>query len=171
MVHGPSCCLGAENGWLIPFSIDYRSFNSVTKTDPFLLPRIDNLLDQLGNAKYFLTLDLAAGYWQVQLHPDAREKSAFVTHQGLYEFRVMPLGLNKASAVFHRLMQKVLIVLNPRTGTIFLFSQKHLKLLATSIGLLQSGRPKAQTIEVPLHISECVVPWTSDYTSRNFTKS
>ena len=98
------------------FCIDYRSLNSVTKTDPFPLPRIDDLLDQLGNAKYFSTLDLAAGYWQVQLHPDAREKSAFVTHQGLHEFRVMPFGLKNAPAVFQRLMQKVLMGLNPGTG-------------------------------------------------------
>ena len=80
------------------FCIDYCGLNSVTKSDTFPLPRIDNLLDQLGKAKYFSTLDLAAGYWQVQLHPDSRAKSVFVTHQGLYEFRVMPFGLKNAPA-------------------------------------------------------------------------
>ena len=90
--------------------------NSVTKSDLFPLSQIDDLLDQLGKAKYFSTLDLAAGYWQVQLHPDSRAKSAFVTHQGLYEFRVMPFGLKNAPAVFQRLMQKVLMGLNPETG-------------------------------------------------------
>ena len=98
------------------FCIDYRSLNSVTKSDTFPLPRIDDLLDQLGKAKYFSTLDLAAGYWQVQLHPDSRAKSAFVTHQGLYEFRVMPFGLKNAPAVFQRLMQQVLMGLNPDTA-------------------------------------------------------
>ena len=91
----------------------------MTKSDPFPLPRIDDLLDQLGNAKYFSTLDLASGYWQVQLHPESRAKSAFVTHQGLYEFRVMPFGLKNAPAVFQRLMQKVLMGLNPDTGSNF----------------------------------------------------
>ena len=100
---------------LLHFCIDYRSLNLVTKSDPFPLPRIDDLLDQLGKAKYFSTLDLASGYWQVQLHPDSRAKSAFVTHQGLYEFRVMPFGLKNDPAVFQRLMQKVLIGLNPET--------------------------------------------------------
>ena len=97
------------------FCINYHSLNLVTKSDPFPLPRIDDLLDQLGKAKYFSTLDLASGYWQVQLHPDSRANSAFVTHQGLYEFRVMPFGLKNAPAVFQRLIQKVLMGLNPET--------------------------------------------------------
>ena len=67
------------------------------------------MLDQLGRSKFFSTLDLAAGYWQVQVHPESREKTAFITHQGLYEFSVMPFGLKNAPAVFQRLMQRVLM--------------------------------------------------------------
>ena len=90
------------------FCVDYRALNSVTKPDLFPLPRIDDLLDQLGRSRYFTTLDLAAGYWQIKVHSDSQEKTAFITHQGLYEFRVMPFGVMNAPAVFQRLMQRVL---------------------------------------------------------------
>ena len=101
------------------FCIDYRDLNSVTKADTFPLPRVDELLDQLGRSKYFSTLDLASGYWQVPVHPASREKTAFITHQGLYEFQVMPFGLKNAPAMFQRLMQRVLHGLNPEEGPDF----------------------------------------------------
>jgi len=102
--------------------MDYCELNAVTKPDKFLLPRIDDLLDELGNAKFFSTLDLASGFWQVQVHPNSRMKIAFVTPQGLHEFRVMPFGLTNAPAVFQRLMQKVLMGLNlPGFVTLIIF--------------------------------------------------
>ena len=60
------------------FCVDYRGLNAVTKADTFPLPRIDDLLDQLGGARYFSTLDLASGFWQIQMEPASREKAAFV---------------------------------------------------------------------------------------------
>ena len=95
------------------FCVNYRELNSVTKVDMFPLPRIDDLLDQLGESRYFSTLDLASGFWQIPVHPNSREKTAFVTPNGLFEFRVMPFGLCNSPAVFQRLMQQVLMGLNP----------------------------------------------------------
>ena len=99
--------------------VDYRELNSVTRADTFPLPRIDDLLDQLGKSTYFSTLNLATGYWQIRVHPNSQEKTAFVTPQGLYEFRVMPFGLTNAPGVFQRLMQCVLMGLNPEEGPDF----------------------------------------------------
>ncbi len=62
------------------FCVDYRHLNSVTKKDVYSLPRIDDIIDTLGEAKYFTTLDLASGYWQVELDLTSRAKSAFATH-------------------------------------------------------------------------------------------
>ena len=78
------------------FCIDYRKVNSVTRKDAYPLPRVDDILDTLGGSKWFSTLDLKSGYWQVEVDSSSREKTAFTTSEGLYEFKVMPFGLCNA---------------------------------------------------------------------------
>ena len=95
------------------FCVDYRALNTVTKQDMFPLPRVDDLLDQLGETRYFSSPYLASGYCQIRVHPESQPKTAFVTHQGLHEFKVMPFGLTNAPSIFQRLMQQVLMELNP----------------------------------------------------------
>ena len=89
------------------FCVDYRRLNPVTRKD-VPIPRIDDLLDQLGGKKVFSTLDAKRGCWQIQMESSSREKTAFITQHGLFEFRVMPFGLCNAPATFQRLMQRVL---------------------------------------------------------------
>ena len=75
------------------FCVDYRRMNLATVKDAYPLPRIDDTLDMLAGKQWFLTLDLSSGYWQVSLSPEARCKTAFATHSRLFQFKVMPFGL------------------------------------------------------------------------------
>lgn len=88
--------------------VEYRKLNAVTKMDVFPLLSIDDSLDLLARTKYFMTLDLVSGYWQVAMEKESREKTAFVIHAGLYEFLVMPFGLCNAPATFQPLMETIL---------------------------------------------------------------
>ncbi|CAF1442348.1 unnamed protein product, partial [Didymodactylos carnosus] len=90
------------------FCIDFRKLNEVTIKDTYPIPRIDDTLDALKGAKYFSTLDLSSGFWQVELDEGSKEKTAFVTHEGIFQFEVMLFGLTNAPATFQRLMDLVL---------------------------------------------------------------
>ena len=72
------------------------------------MPRVDDLMDKLGRARYLTTLDLARGYWQVPMESRSREKTAFITPQGLFQFTVMPFGLQGAPVTFQRMMDCIL---------------------------------------------------------------
>ncbi|BHF71089.1 hypothetical protein SprV_0401414300 [Sparganum proliferum] len=100
--------------------IDYRRLNAVTVRDSFPLPRLDDTLDSLGGAAWFSTLDLNLGYWQVEIDPKDRPKTAFIVPQGLFEFQTLPFGLCNAAATFQRLMYQVLRHLVPHKCLVYL---------------------------------------------------
>ncbi|UYV66796.1 hypothetical protein LAZ67_4002874, partial [Cordylochernes scorpioides] len=90
------------------FCVDYRRLNKITKKDVYPLPSIDDALDSLAGSSYFSTMDLQSGYWQIEVDEKDREKTAFITPDGLYEFQVMPFGLCNAPATFERMIDSVL---------------------------------------------------------------
>ena len=87
------------------FYVDYRKLNHITHKDAFPLPCIEDSLTSLTQAEWYSTLDLASGYWQVEVEDQDREKTASTTPFGLFEFERMPFGLCNAPATFQRLMQ------------------------------------------------------------------
>src|SRR5258705_4801569 len=87
---------------------DYRQVNAVTRRRVWPLPRVDDALDRLKGARFFTSLDLVSGFWQVEMAPEDREKTAFITPDGLYQFKRMSFGLCNSPATFQRLMDKVL---------------------------------------------------------------
>jgi hypothetical protein len=88
--------------------IDFRKLNAQSRFDAYPMPRIDDLLERIGQAKYITTLDLCKGYWQVPLEEASRPYTAFRTPLGLFQFTVLPFGLHGAPATFQRLMDQVL---------------------------------------------------------------
>ena len=90
------------------FCIDYRKLNTITVFDPEPIPNAEDLMARLGKGKIFSKLDLSKGYWQVPIAEADREKTAFVTSEGLYQFKVLPFGMINAPALFSRMMRKLL---------------------------------------------------------------
>jgi len=102
------CILVPKPDNSVRFCTDFRKVNSVTKTDSYPIPRIDDCIDRIGSAKYVSKFDLLKGYWQVPLTERAKEISAFVTPDGLYQYKVMPFGMKNAPATFQRFVNNII---------------------------------------------------------------
>ena len=101
------CLLVPKSDGSYRFCTDFRKVNAVTKTDSYPIPRVDDCIDQVGNAVYVTKFDLLKGYWQVPLTERAKEISAFVTPDGFFQYTVMPFGMKNSAATFQRLVNSV----------------------------------------------------------------
>lgn len=88
--------------------VDYRKLNEKTINDKFPIPNIEEILDKLGRSVYFTTIDLKSGFHQIEVEKADRQKTAFSTDKGHFEFIRMPFGLKNAPATFQRAMNNIL---------------------------------------------------------------
>jgi len=92
----------------IRFCNDFRQLNAISKFDAYPMPRVDEMIERIGKARFITTLDLTKGYWQVALAPEAQEKTAVATPEGLFQYKRLQFGLHGAPPTYQRLMDRVL---------------------------------------------------------------
>lgn len=142
----PIVCVPKKGGE-IRICVDFRKLNQVNKKDAYPMPNLEEVVGSITKARYFTCLDVKSGYHQIVVQESDREKNAFVTQDGLYEFNVLPFGLCNAPATFQRLMNKILApVLGDRVvvylDDILIYSydyEEHLATLARVIFLLKKA--------------------------------
>ena len=136
------------------FCVDFRKVNLLTRKDAYPLPRIDDSLEALSGSRWFSTLDLLCGFWQVETDEKDRHKTAFCTQDGLFEFKVMPFGLCNAPATFQRLMDLVLAGIQWKSCLVYIDDivivgksfEQHFKV---GFGEIKASRSTIETFQVP----------------------
>lgn len=101
------------------FAVDYRKLNSITKVMNYPLPQFEDVTDILGKATIFSVMDLMSGFWQIPVHENSKEKTAFICHSGLYQFERVPFGLRNSPTVFQNVMEAALRGLNHKTALVY----------------------------------------------------
>ena len=99
--------MAKQNG-SIRICVKYKDVNGFTIPDRYPMVRINNLLQKVGKSSFISTLDNTSGYWQIPVHPGSRDKRAFVTHRGSYQWNVLSFGLKNGGATFQKTINYIL---------------------------------------------------------------
>jgi hypothetical protein len=148
----------------VRFCTDYRKLNSITKHDATPLPLIQSTINQLGHNCFFTTLDLLSGYWQIAMHPNSIEKTAFSTADGHYEYLRMPFGLTTAPATFQKAMNILFSTMLYHNMIVYLDDlliyssswKEHMVHLDSVLAKLESARLKAKLSKCHFALPEVV---------------
>ena len=110
----PVVLVGKPRGQPLRFCVDYRQLNQRTISDSYPMPRVDEALDSIGQARpqYFSTLDLRSGYWQIAMDEESKDFTGFCSSAGLHAFKKMPFGLKGSPSTFQRLMSDLFRSMN-----------------------------------------------------------
>ena len=155
--------LGKKKDGSLRLCVDYRRLNAMTRADAYPMPRIEDMIDQLGKAKYLTTLDLTKGYWQVPVAEEDRPKTTFTTPFGLFQFLRMPFGLQGAPATFQRMIDRLLQGLgqfaNAYLDDVVIFSEsweEHLRHIETVLTRLRESGLTAKPRKCQFGMAQCV---------------
>ncbi|WKX95540.1 hypothetical protein Q1695_012197 [Nippostrongylus brasiliensis] len=139
--------------------LDFRPLNDITIPDHFPLPRIEDILQKVAGNRFYTSLDLASGYMQLRLAPDAQAKCGWATHRGIYQFVYLPFGLRNAGAYFSRAMAQLFNVACSALAALnTLNDDKRTHNLTATVPSLQAF-PVRFDFTIPNMTSEC--GWTS----------
>lgn len=119
--HSPVVMVRKKNGQM-RFACDYRALNKITVPMSFPLPHLETVFDAIGETKaqYFTNLDFRSAFWQVEMSPCSQHKAAFITQDGVYEWKRMPFGLMNSPISFQTLMSGVLREMNFRSVLVYI---------------------------------------------------
>jgi len=108
IVRGNELVVPKKDGGGLRFVVDYKPVNSITVSDNYPMPRMDDMIATLGECSYFSTFDLSKGFHQIEMNPSDKIKTAFISHRGAWQFKRMPMGLKNSPATFQRCVDTVL---------------------------------------------------------------
>ena len=100
--------------------VDFRALNLITKPFIYPIPLINEILDNIGESRYFTTIDLKSGFYQIPINPKDAAKTAFSTLKGHFEFTRMPMGLRNSPSTFQKLMNTMLYSIQPVKAFVYL---------------------------------------------------